>query len=153
MKERSFGFLGHNGAGKTTTIKCIANLLRKTAGKIFYEGKELRSAKQHQGLGYLPEQPYFYEHLSVYETLDFLASLYGMSQQERKQKVPQMLEKVGLGDRKQSSVKALSKGLQQRLGFAQAIIHEPKLLLLDEPYSGLDPLGRIEMRKTHHRAS
>ena len=143
----SFGFLGHNGAGKTTTIKCIIGLIRASAGKIIFDGKELSPSDEREGIGYLPEQPYFYDHLSVFETLDFFATLYGISSRERSKKVRDTLEKVGLGGREKSSVRSLSKGLQQRLGFAQAIINEPKLLLLDEPFSGLDPIGRMEMRR------
>ena len=145
-KGESFGFLGHNGAGKTTTIKCILGLIHKTGGKILIDGEELSSSEQKSKLGYLPEQPYFYEHLSVGETLDFFASLHGISKQERKKIVPETLEIVNLQDRYKSPVRSLSKGLQQRLGFAQAIINKPELLFLDEPFSGLDPLGRLEIR-------
>ena len=143
----SFGFLGHNGAGKTTTIKCIVGLIHTTRGKIFLEGEELRRDQQRSLIGYLPEQPYFYDHLSVYETLELFASLHGMRGKARSARVEQTLEMVHLADRKKSSVGALSKGLQQRLGLAQAILNEPKLLLLDEPFSGLDPIGRVEVRE------
>lgn len=142
----SFGFLGSNGAGKTTTIKCILGLIHKTQGEIYFKGKKLNLATQHQEIGFLPEQPYFYEHLSVFETLDFFARLYGLKGTERKKRVLATLERVGLSRRLKTNVRALSKGLQQRLGFAQAIINEPELLLLDEPFSGLDPIGRKEMR-------
>jgi len=145
-RGESFGFLGHNGAGKTTAIKCIVGLIHKTGGNILFEGKELTSAEQRKQLGYLPEQPYFYDHLTVEETLDFFARLHGFKNPQRKQLVQSTLERVGLEDRLKSSVRALSKGLQQRLGFAQAIINSPTLLLLDEPFSGLDPIGRHDMR-------
>lgn len=143
----SFGFLGHNGAGKTTTIKCIVNLLHKTSGRILLHGIDVDPAVHHGIIGYLPEHPYFYDHLTVWETLDFFASLHGIPNPERAKRVNETLELVGLSDRHKSSVRSLSKGLQQRLGFAQAIINKPKLLLLDEPFSGLDPLGRLELRK------
>ncbi|MCB0347100.1 MAG: ABC transporter ATP-binding protein, partial [Bdellovibrionales bacterium] len=142
----SFGFLGHNGAGKTTTIKCIIGLIHKTSGRILIHGTDIDPSVHHAIMGYLPEHPYFYDHLTVLETLDFFAALHGYSNPERRKKVIETLEVVGLADRQQSSVRSLSKGLQQRLGFAQAIINKPKLLLLDEPFSGLDPLGRLEIR-------
>lgn len=145
-RGESFGFLGANGAGKTTTIKCILGLINKTHGEIFFNGKKLSATTAHAGIGFLPEQPYFYEHLSVFETLDFFARLYGIRGAERKKRVLATLERVGLSSRIKTNVRALSKGLQQRLGFAQAIINRPELLLLDEPFSGLDPIGRKEMR-------
>ncbi len=146
FEGEAFGFLGHNGAGKTTTIKCIFNLIHKTSGRILIHGAEVDSSVHHAVMGYLPEHPYFYEHLTVYETLDFFAALHGYSRVERKRRVEQTLESVGLADRHRSPVRTLSKGLQQRLGFAQATINEPRLLVLDEPFSGLDPLGRLEIR-------
>ena len=142
----AFGFLGHNGAGKTTTIKCIAGLIHKTGGQILFNGHDL-SGTDRAELGYLPELPYFYDHLTVEETLTFFASLHGISGGKRSTAVCETLERVGLADRKKSSVRSLSKGLQQRLGLAQAIINRPSLLLLDEPFSGLDPIGRLEFRK------
>lgn len=142
----AFGFLGHNGAGKTTTIKCIAGLIHKTSGKILFDGHAL-SGTDRAELGYLPELPYFYDHLTVEETLTFFASLHGISGRKRATAVCDTLELVGLADRKKSSVRSLSKGLQQRLGLAQAIINKPRLLLLDEPFSGLDPIGRLEFRR------
>lgn len=142
----SFGFLGHNGAGKTTTIKTIVGLIRKSAGSITFLGQELPNPAAHTDLGYLPEQPYFYDHLTVTETLDFFARLHNIPGAERKRRVQEMLELVGLSNRARQPVRSLSKGLQQRLGFGQAILNRPKLLLLDEPFSGLDPLGRIDIR-------
>lgn len=146
-RGESFGFLGHNGAGKTTTIKCITGLIHKTTGSIKLDGEELHSPAQRAKIGYLPEHPYFYDHLQVEETLDFFASLYGIEAPERRRRVGETLERVHLIDRRSSAVRALSKGLQQRLGLAQAIINKPKLLLLDEPFSGLDPKGRMEVRE------
>lgn len=143
----SFGFLGPNGAGKTTTIKCILGLIKKTGGRILLDGEELTSSAKHRILGYLPENSYFYDHLTVEETLSFFASLHNMRNPERKRLVSSTLELVNLEKRRYDNVRSLSKGLQQRLGFAQAIINKPKLLLLDEPFSGLDPIGRREIRQ------
>jgi ABC-2 type transport system ATP-binding protein len=145
-RGESFGFLGHNGAGKTTTIKCIMGLIHMTSGRITVDGKRLGRSEQYKTIGYLPEHPYFYDHLTVYETLDFFACLHEIKEPERAKRISETLELAGLGDRAKSPVKALSKGLEQRLGFAQAIINRPKFLLLDEPFSGLDPLGRAETR-------
>jgi ABC-2 type transport system ATP-binding protein len=147
FQGESFGFLGPNGAGKTTTIKCIMGLVHKTSGRIFYDGSPLDSHQAHASMGYLPELPYFYEHLTVAETLDFFAALHNISGHDRKIRISEVLEQVGLNGREKSPVRALSKGLQQRLGFAQAMINQPRMLFLDEPFSGLDPVGRREMRQ------
>jgi len=143
-----FGFLGHNGAGKTTTIKIILDLIRKDAGEVIYAGRPLASASQREAFGYLPELPYFYDHLTIQETIDYLSALALPSEKSAvvKKRAEQSLELVGLTDRRAHKVKSLSKGLQQRLGLAQAIVNKPKLLLLDEPFSGLDPSGRAEFR-------
>ena len=146
LKGESFGYLGHNAAGKTTTIKCILGIVKANTGRIVVDGIEQRDCRQRANLGYLPEYPYFYDHLSVEETLDFLSRLYGMSKSERSQRIKKTLTAVGLEEKRKAAVGSLSKGLKQRLGLAQAIVHEPSLLLLDEPFSGLDPLGRMEMR-------
>ena len=146
FRGESFGFLGPNGAGKTTTIKSIVGLLPLSSGRILYEGKDCRVAANRCELGFLPELPYFYDHLSVAETLDFFGRLHGLPGSVRRRQTDELLELVGLKEKKQSPVRALSKGLQQRLGFAQAMLNRPKLLLLDEPFSGLDPHGRMEMR-------
>jgi ABC-2 type transport system ATP-binding protein len=147
LRGETFGFLGHNGAGKTTTIKTILGLLKQTSGEIFYQGRPLRNAADRASIGYLPELPYFYEHLSVEETLRFFLELYDLSSTVlREQLIEETIERVQLGHKRKAPVKTLSKGLQQRLAFAQAIIHSPQLLFLDEPFSGLDPLGRIDLR-------
>ena len=142
----AFGFIGHNGAGKTSSIKCILNLIRPTAGKIWLQGQEIGPAHLRSSIGYLPEQPYFYDHLSVEETLAFFAALYDIPGKERKGRIAETLKLLSLDERRKTGVRALSKGLQQRLGIAQAILNRPKLLILDEPFSGLDPLGRKELR-------
>ena len=147
QRGESFGFLGHNGAGKTTTIKSIVGLIQRTGGEILIDGSESSSPENRKKLGYLPEHPYFYDHLTVQETLDFFAALQEIPRAERADRVAATLKRVGLDDRAKASVRSLSKGLQQRLGVAQAIVHEPELLLLDEPFSGLDPIGRHEIRQ------
>jgi len=143
-----FGFLGRNGAGKTTTIKTILGLVLKDTGEILFEGKPLELPKNLSDIGYLPELPYFYNHLTVEETLSFFSSLaLNQSESSIKSRVSEILELVGLKERAKSKVISLSKGLQQRLGLAQAIVNKPKLLILDEPFSGLDPVGRAEFRE------
>ncbi len=146
-RGESFGFLGPNGAGKTTTIKCIMGLVKLTAGRMFFDDEPLKSHHAHRHMGYLPELPYFYEHLSVQETIEFFASLHGITGKERRKRVEEVLKRVGLQDKQKHPVYTLSKGFQQRLGFAQAIINRPMIVFLDEPFSGLDPVGRREMRE------
>ena len=142
----SFGFLGHNGAGKTTTIRCVLGLIHKSKGNIYLNNKSLNSCDQREKIGYLPEHPYFYDHLTVEETLDFMCSLYGIESSEKKERIDEILSLVRIEHRRNDPVRALSKGLQQKLGFGQAILNRPDLLLLDEPFSGLDPVGRMEIR-------
>ena len=137
----AFGFLGHNGAGKTTTIKAILGLLKTTSGEILINGK---SDYSREDIGYLPEQPYFYDHLTVKETLEFFAALLELKDQSR---IAEVMDELELTDRANQKVRALSKGWQQRLGVAQAILNKPKLLILDEPFSGLDPLGRRTIKE------
>lgn len=141
------GFLGHNGAGKTTTMKCILGLIQKNSGQILFENRPLSKSSDRRQIGYLPELPYFYDHLTVLETVEFLAALYGLRGYDLRQKSATALKRVGLADRSHDKVRSLSKGLQQRLAFAQAIVNQPQMLLLDEPFSGLDPNGRAEFRE------
>jgi len=143
----AFGFLGPNGAGKTTTIKCILGLIKKTAGEILIDGEVLEDYHGREHIGYLPEHPYFYDHLSVDETLNFFAALYGIKKSDVKAKVSSALEMTGLEGKRKESVRSLSKGWQQRVGIAQAILNNPKLLILDEPFSGLDPKGRRDVKE------
>ena len=135
----SFGFLGHNGAGKTTTIKSILGLIRLSSGAINIFGLDSRKTAARKQVGYLPEQPYFYDHLSVREIIEMYSELVGVSG-----KTTKVIERLGLSDKQHAPMRSLSKGLVQRVAMAQAIVGEPRLLILDEPFSGLDPLGRKE---------
>jgi ABC-2 type transport system ATP-binding protein len=141
-----FGFLGHNGAGKTTTIKALLGLIRPSAGSISLFGKKSTETASRHSVGYVPEQPYFYDHLSVQEIVEMYAALSGLVSKNRRVMVRNALEKLGLYDRRNTPMRSLSKGLTQRVAVAQAICHNPKLLVLDEPFSGLDPIGRKELR-------
>src|SRR6201998_4757141 len=141
-----FGFLGPNGAGKSTTIKLLVGLIFPTAGTAHILGKSINDVSMHQDIGYLPEQPYFYDYLTAAELLDYFARIHGLSAQDRKVRVDQMLRKVGLETAGKIQLRKYSKGMLQRVGLAQAILHDPKLVILDEPMSGLDPLGRREVR-------
>lgn len=143
----SFGFLGHNGAGKTTTIKCLLNLIKPTNGRITIFGRDSSSVSSRAELGYLPEQPYFYDQLSVYELVTLYATLAGVKRTVIKEKVLAALERVNLHERLNNKIRALSKGLTQRVALAQAIVASPRLLILDEPFSGLDPIGRAEFKE------
>jgi ABC-2 type transport system ATP-binding protein len=143
----SFGFLGLNGAGKTTTIKSILGLIPLSKGSVSILGfPHTRAASRHT-IGYLPEHPYFYDHLSVRELLNMYASLANVPLTSRDREVTRVLERVGIIDKQFSRMRNLSKGQTQRVGLAQAIVANPKLLILDEPFSGLDPLGRKEFRE------
>jgi ABC-2 type transport system ATP-binding protein len=141
-----FGFLGPNGAGKSTTIKLLMGIIFPTAGSAQILGKPVSDVSMHQDIGYLPEQPYFYDYLTAAEVLDYFARFHGFGAAERKQRVQKMLRKVGLETAGKIQLRKFSKGMLQRIGLAQAIVHDPKLLILDEPMSGLDPVGRREVR-------
>lgn len=142
-----FGFLGSNGAGKTTTIRCILGLSRPTKGEILVEGVPSCTTRARAQIGYLAEQPYYYDHLTVEETLSMYAGLAGVPSLKRKDAVYEALGRVNLRGKNSSRLRTLSKGLTQRVGMAQAIIAKPRLLILDEPFSGLDPIGRREFRE------
>jgi ABC-2 type transport system ATP-binding protein len=142
----AFGFLGHNGAGKTTTIKAILGLTRPTAGTITMFGKDHREPSARAEIGYLPEQPYFYDHLTVTELVTMYGKLAGIPNNKLKGAVQRALERVHVAHKAKARMRSLSKGLTQRAAMAQAIVAEPKLLILDEPFSGLDPLGRKEFK-------
>ncbi len=139
------GLLGPNGAGKTTTFKLILGFLRPTTGEILFDGHPI-TPEARTDIGFLPERPYFYEYLTVDETLRLFASLYGIDRQTRSHRIDEIVARVGLTDKRGAALNALSKGLLQRVGIAQAILGQPRLLVLDEPMSGLDPIGRKQMR-------
>jgi len=141
-----FGFLGPNGAGKTTTLKLLMGLVFPTAGTARILGKELDDPAVKSQIGFLPEQPYFYDHLTARELLNYYGQLSGVPAKGRTARVEQMLERVGLSDSASVPLRKFSKGMLQRVGLAQAILHDPKLVFLDEPMSGLDPMGRREVR-------
>jgi ABC-2 type transport system ATP-binding protein len=141
-----FGFLGPNGAGKSTTIKLLMGIIFPTAGTAQVLRKPLSDVTMHRDIGYLPEQPYFYDYLTAAEVLDYFARFHGLSAAERNDRVQKMLKKVGLETAGKIQLRKYSKGMLQRVGLAQAILHDPKLLILDEPMSGLDPVGRREVR-------
>jgi ABC-2 type transport system ATP-binding protein len=141
-----FGFLGPNGAGKTTTLKLLMGLVFPTAGTARILGMDLDDPRMKSQIGFLPEQPYFYDHLSARELLNYYGQLSGVPAKGRSARVEQMLVRVGLGDSAGVQLRKFSKGMLQRVGLAQAILHDPKLVFLDEPMSGLDPMGRREVR-------
>src|SRR6202158_4174483 len=141
-----FGFLGPNGAGKSTTIKLLVGLIFPTAGTARILGKSISDISMHADIGYLPEQPYFYDYLTDAELLDYFARIHDLPAQERTARVDAMLEKVGLETARKIQLRKYSKGMLQRVGLAQAILHEPKVVILDEPMSGLDPVGRRAVR-------
>jgi len=141
-----FGFLGPNGAGKTTTLKLLMGLVFPTAGSARILGMEINDPRMKAQIGFLPEQPYFYDYLTANELLQYYAQLSGVPAWERRRKTSQVLSRVGLQDAGGTQLRKFSKGMLQRVGIAQAILHEPKVLFFDEPMSGLDPMGRREVR-------
>src|ERR1700746_561541 len=141
-----FGFLGPNGAGKTTTLKLLMGLIFPTAGTARIRGKSIDDVDMHREIGYLPEQPYFYDYLTARELLDYYARFFGFAAADRRERVARFLELVGLTAAADVQLRKFSKGMLQRAGIAQAILHDPKVVFLDEPMSGLDPMGRREVR-------
>lgn len=142
-----FGLLGPNGAGKTTLMKILATLLQKTEGQVNICGVPVENCKETRKMtGYLPQDFSMYGNMSAYEALDYLAVLSGMSRAERIRKVPEMLAVVNLTEKRRTKVKSMSGGMKRRLGIAQAIIHDPKVIIVDEPTAGLDPEERIRFR-------
>jgi ABC-2 type transport system ATP-binding protein len=142
----TFGFLGRNGSGKTTTIKCLLGLITPSSGKLQVLGRSYKDAKARARIGYVPEQPYFYDNLSVFEIMKLYATLSGVSGANRDRYIADALKRLDIYDRKNAKMRSLSKGLSQRVALAQAIVGMPRLLILDEPFSGLDPVGRREFR-------
>lgn len=141
-----FGFLGPNGAGKSTTIKLLVGLIFPEAGTARILGKPISDVEMHRNIGYLPEQPYFYDYLTAAELLDYFARIHDLPAAERRERVARMLKKVGLETAGKIQLRKYSKGMLQRVGLAQAILHDPQVVILDEPMSGLDPIGRREVR-------
>ncbi|HMD08592.1 MAG TPA: ABC transporter ATP-binding protein [Candidatus Acidoferrum sp.] len=141
-----FGFLGPNGAGKSTTIKLLVGLIFPDAGTASILGKPITDIEMHRDIGYLPEQPYFYDYLTAAEVLDYFARFHDLTAADRSERVARMLKKVGLETARKIQLRKYSKGMLQRVGLAQAILHDPKVVILDEPMSGLDPIGRREVR-------
>jgi ABC-2 type transport system ATP-binding protein len=141
-----FGFIGPNGAGKSTTIKLLVGLIFPTAGSARILGRPISDVEMHRDIGYLPEQPYFYDYLTAAELLDYFARFHDLTAADRKERVGRMLKKVGLETAGRIQLRKYSKGMLQRVGLAQAILHDPKVVILDEPMSGLDPVGRREVR-------
>jgi ABC-2 type transport system ATP-binding protein len=142
-----FGFLGPNGAGKTTTLKLLMQLVFPTSGHATILGKPLGDVQVKQRIGYLPENPYFYDYLTAEELLTYFAGLFGYAGAERKQRVSRLLDDVGLGHERRLQLRKFSKGMIQRVGLAQALVNDPEVVFLDEPMSGLDPLGRRDVRE------
>jgi ABC-2 type transport system ATP-binding protein len=141
-----FGFLGPNGAGKTTTLKMLMGLVFPTAGTARILGHDWTDPEVKAQIGFLPEQPYFYDYLTAHELLDYYGQLSGVAAKERKPRIDEVLQLVGLTDVKGVQLRKFSKGMLQRVGIAQAILHNPKVVFFDEPMSGLDPIGRREVR-------
>jgi ABC-2 type transport system ATP-binding protein len=141
-----FGFLGPNGAGKTTTLKMLMGLVFPTAGSARILGKEWTDPEIKVQIGFLPEQPYFYDYLTAHELLNYYGQLSGVPSKNRKTRIDEVLTRVGLTDVKGVQLRKFSKGMLQRAGIAQAILHDPKIVFFDEPMSGLDPMGRREVR-------
>jgi ABC-2 type transport system ATP-binding protein len=141
-----FGFLGPNGAGKTTTLKLLMGLVSPTAGSARILGREWTDPAVKAQIGFLPEQPYFYDYLTAHELLEYYGQLSGVPAKRRTQRVEQVLQQVGLRDVQGLQLRKFSKGMLQRVGIGQAILHDPKLVFFDEPMSGLDPMGRREVR-------
>ncbi|MFO0775794.1 MAG: ABC transporter ATP-binding protein [Nitrospiraceae bacterium] len=141
-----FGFLGPNGAGKTTTLKMLMGLIYPTSGKAWLFGKEIGDLGARRRLGYLPESPYFYDYLTGGEFLRFYAHLFGLRGAQMEQRITELLDMVGMSHARNLQLRKFSKGMLQRVGIAQALINDPELVVLDEPMSGLDPIGRKEVR-------
>src|SRR5678815_2064051 len=142
-----FGFLGANGAGKTTTLKLLMRLTFPTAGKARILGSDIDNVAMHQRIGYLPENPYFYDYLTAREFLEYCGEIFGLRAGERKKRTADLLARVRLDEKRwDSQLRKFSKGMLQRVGLAQSLVNDPEIVFLDEPMSGLDPVGRREVR-------
>jgi ABC-2 type transport system ATP-binding protein len=142
-----FGFLGANGAGKTTTLKLLMRLIFPTSGSAQILGHDIQDVRMHQRIGYLPENPYFYDYLTAREFLDYCAEIFGFPAATRKKRAADLLARVNLDEKRwDTQLRKFSKGMLQRVGLAQSLINDPEIVFLDEPMSGLDPVGRREVR-------
>lgn len=147
IPQGMFGLLGPNGAGKTTLMKILTTLSKKSGGEVAVCQIPIENSRQIRNItGYLPQDFSMYANMSAYEALDYLAVLSGMGRAERKRKVPLMLEKVNLSEKQKTKVRSMSGGMKRRLGIAQAIIHDPRVIIVDEPTAGLDPEERVRFR-------
>jgi ABC-2 type transport system ATP-binding protein len=149
QKNTIHGFLGPNGAGKTTTIKILVGLLKPSSGSVKVLGQEVHvdDADSRLGIGYMSELPKFPKHLKGAEMLDVYGRMYGMTEQQRAEQIPKLIDLVGLKGRENDLIGKYSKGMQQRIGIAQALLNNPELVILDEPSIGLDPVGMVEVRE------
>lgn len=145
----TFGLLGQNGAGKTTLLKTLLGIVRATSGRATVLGQPLGDRATKQRIGYLPENPYFYDYLTGWEILQYTGDLFGIPRSTQRKRIPDLLDLVGLSQfaAKRKQLRQYSKGMLQRVGMAQALINDPELVFLDEPMSGLDPLGRYQLRE------
>jgi len=141
-----FGYLGPNGAGKTTTLKMLMGLVFPSGGSARILGMDINDSKVKSRIGFLPEHPYFYDYLTGRELLDYYGQLSGVPSKQRRERVESLLHRVGLSDSAGTQLRKYSKGMLQRVGIAQALLHDPEVVFLDEPMSGLDPIGRREVR-------
>ncbi len=143
-----FGFLGGNGAGKTTTIKLLMRLMFPTEGSAKILGHDISDVQMHRRIGYCPENPYFYDYLTALELMEYFGELFGLSRAERRTKTEELLTAVGLAEKDwKRQLRKFSKGMLQRVGLAQSLINDPEIVFLDEPMSGLDPMGRRDVRE------
>ena len=145
-RNEIFGYLGANGAGKTTTIKILVHLMHPTSGSARILGEDIANVAVRRRIGYQPENPYFYEYLTTEETLRFYAKLFGIPRAERHRRIGEMIDLMNIPGVRHMQVREFSRGMRQRLGLAQALVNDPELVFLDEPMSGLDPLGRMQAR-------
>ncbi|MEB3309884.1 MAG: ABC transporter ATP-binding protein [Snowella sp.] len=149
QKGETFGLLGPNGAGKTTLLKILLGVIRPTSGRAVLLGRPIGDRAIKERVGYLPENPYFYDFLTAWEFLEFVAGLFQIPKSQQTKRIPELLDLVGLAQKtaKKKQLRQYSKGMMQRVGMAQALINDPELVFLDEPMSGLDPLGRYQVRE------
>ena len=141
-----FGFLGPNGAGKTTTLKLLMQLIYPTSGRAEILGRPAGDVATRRRIGYLPENPYFYDYLTAEELLHYFGRLFGFAQADRRRRVDALLDRVGIAGERRLQLRKFSKGMLQRVGIAQALLNDPDVVFLDEPMSGLDPIGRRDVR-------